>query len=316
MNIEEKTVGVLLKETRENKKIHIKAIAADICVRSSFLTAIEESDFKVLPGQTFAIGFVKAYASALGLDAAEISIKFKAEYCPEVAELAAARAEVSAKTAEKVTMNAKPRRVLPAWAMPAFGLVGASAVWVVLGGSFAATVITADTGIAIEEARLAAVQANLSSPIFVRNYTADLPVVAAASMKMVEVADQVIVPQKTTVDTGLTASKAVDFFTAPLQAAENDIVRVEGDYRLEAVEDSWVRLADGGGTEIWSGILREGQTYRPQTGGVLLLSTSNAGGLMLQIGASEAALLGTRGEIVSELKLAEVKYVTLHDGAS
>ncbi|MBL4639782.1 MAG: DUF4115 domain-containing protein, partial [Kordiimonadaceae bacterium] len=106
------------------------------------------------------------------------------------------------------------------------------------------------------------------------------------------------------------------FFTAPLHAAENDIVRVEGDYTLEALEDSWVRLADGDGTEIWSGILREGQSYRPQTSGVLLLSTSNAGGLMLQIGASEAALLGTRGEIVSELKLAEAKHVTLQGDAS
>ena len=76
------------------------------------------------------------------------------------------------------------------------------------------------------------------------------------------------------------------------------------DIVVTASEDSWVRMARADGTEIWSGILRAGQTYSPQEAGVMLLTTSNAGALTVTQGTETEVSLGHRGEIVSDYALA------------
>ena len=128
--------------------------------------------------------------------------------------------------------------------------------------------------------------------------------------------------EKSTVDTttrpagetsGEQPAYSGSFFTPPVHAAGDTIVGAKADFRLEAIEDSWVRLANSDGTEIWSGILRQGQTYRPQTSGMVLLSTSNAGGVKLQVGTDTASILGGRGEIISALRLEETALLTAHD---
>jgi cytoskeletal protein RodZ len=73
---------------------------------------------------------------------------------------------------------------------------------------------------------------------------------------------------------------------------------------LEATEDSWIRLADTNGTEIWSGVLRKGELYRPTVPETVVLTTSNAGGVRLNLAANEAnAPLGDRGEILTDFTI-------------
>lgn len=66
------TVGEILKTAREKKKLTIEQVEKATKIRAKFITALEENRFDLLPGPTFARGFVKNYAAVLGLPIEEI----------------------------------------------------------------------------------------------------------------------------------------------------------------------------------------------------------------------------------------------------
>ncbi len=74
-----RTVGDLLRETRQGYGGQIDQIAATLRIRAAYLTAIEESRYDRLPAAVYAMGFVRAYANHLGLDADEAVRRFKQE---------------------------------------------------------------------------------------------------------------------------------------------------------------------------------------------------------------------------------------------
>jgi cytoskeleton protein RodZ len=54
-------------------------VSQTLCIRQTYLQAIEGGHFSELPGPTYAAGFVRAYAEHLGLDGEEMVRGFKAE---------------------------------------------------------------------------------------------------------------------------------------------------------------------------------------------------------------------------------------------
>lgn len=65
-----KTAGERLREARESQGLALSEIAARTRVPIRHLEAIENSDFSALPSPTYAVGFAKAYARAVGVDEA------------------------------------------------------------------------------------------------------------------------------------------------------------------------------------------------------------------------------------------------------
>src|SRR5690606_17587665 len=49
-------------------------------VHARFLTALEQGEYAVLPSRIFSMGYVRAYAGALGLDELNAVERFKQEY--------------------------------------------------------------------------------------------------------------------------------------------------------------------------------------------------------------------------------------------
>lgn len=66
------TVGEILKNKRLEKKLNLIDVEKATKVRSKFLEAIEKNDFGSLPPATFTRGFIKNYATFLGLPPEEI----------------------------------------------------------------------------------------------------------------------------------------------------------------------------------------------------------------------------------------------------
>ncbi len=73
------TVGQDLRKARQCKGEDLAQIAAVLKIRKGYLEALEESEFDALPGRTYAVGFVRAYASYLGLDGVQCVERLKAE---------------------------------------------------------------------------------------------------------------------------------------------------------------------------------------------------------------------------------------------
>ena len=72
-------IGEALKAVRESKGLSLEALAESTRVRRAYLAAIEDMRLELLPSRPFTIGYIRAYAEALGLDPEEAAYRFKAD---------------------------------------------------------------------------------------------------------------------------------------------------------------------------------------------------------------------------------------------
>ncbi len=72
-------VGAILRGARLARDEELREVASALRIRLPYLEAIEDGRVEDLPGVTYGIGFVRAYAEYLGLDAADIVLRFKLE---------------------------------------------------------------------------------------------------------------------------------------------------------------------------------------------------------------------------------------------
>ncbi len=72
-------VGNIIIEARKKKRQKIQTVSKNLKIRVVYLEAIENGDFEELPTGPYAAGFVKTYAEYLGLNSEEIVGKFKEE---------------------------------------------------------------------------------------------------------------------------------------------------------------------------------------------------------------------------------------------
>ena len=72
-------VGGLLRASRLRCGEALDVIAQVLRIRRRHLQAIEDGNFDQLPGNTYAVGFIRTYADYLGLDSDEVVRRFKGE---------------------------------------------------------------------------------------------------------------------------------------------------------------------------------------------------------------------------------------------
>jgi transcriptional regulator with XRE-family HTH domain len=73
-------IGAALRATRETLGLTLEEIADETRVRARHLGAIEAARLDLLPSRPFIIGYVRAYAKALGLDADSTAARYRTEY--------------------------------------------------------------------------------------------------------------------------------------------------------------------------------------------------------------------------------------------
>ena len=83
-------IGALLRASRMRIGEDLKDVALILRIRYPYLESIEDGRFEDLPGQAYAVGFIRAYADHLGLDGEEVVRRFK----DEVASGAETRADL------------------------------------------------------------------------------------------------------------------------------------------------------------------------------------------------------------------------------
>jgi len=63
-----RTVGKILKESRESKRIDIRSLSKTLKISTEYIIAIEKGQINKTPGDPYTLGFVKAYSEYLDLD--------------------------------------------------------------------------------------------------------------------------------------------------------------------------------------------------------------------------------------------------------
>ena len=83
MTEEATTVGMFLKYTRMKQKKSIEVVSDALCIRRIYIKALEEDDYETLAPIPYGVGFVRSYASYLGLNADRIAQFYKQQALPE-----------------------------------------------------------------------------------------------------------------------------------------------------------------------------------------------------------------------------------------
>ncbi len=82
----EVTVGATGQELREHREAlgaNLSDVSDILRIRRDFLEALESGQYDALPGEAYAVGFVRSYAKYLGLDADAMARQFKVELTGE-----------------------------------------------------------------------------------------------------------------------------------------------------------------------------------------------------------------------------------------
>lgn len=324
-------VGGLLRAARLRQGLSVQDVSVALRIRRPYLEAIEDGRLSALPAAAYAIGFVKTYAAALGLDQEEIARRWR----DETGSAAARKPELSFPAPV-------PERGIPAGALIAVGVMLAAVLyggWYHLSGTGQRV---ADLVHPLPE-RLSRIETTPASrpgvpqagPATAAQAPAPAPpaapappqVVAGASPPATEpprvtlpqsgawptgpavTADSLLPPRPAAPNpTSANASPLIPPPAAPVAPQEPAAASYGGgeDARviLRARADSWIQVRERtGGTVLFNRVLRPGETYRVPMRPGLLLTTGNAGGLEVVLDGDALPTLGQQGAVRRDLPL-------------
>jgi cytoskeleton protein RodZ len=276
--------GADLRAARERVGWSINDMAAALRIRLQYLEALEAGHINALPGSAYALGYLRTYARALGLDPNEVARRFKAE-----------AATVTRKTRLAFPMPV-PERGAPAGAVVLLGVVlaiGAYAGWYRLSGEGR---LPAETSLQVP-LRLAPLAEQAVQPQTARPTS---PVAAAPASVEPPTAQQAEVPPAPAISPGSAAAASVTLLPVPpIPGGQSDQPRI----LLRASADAWVQVRDRAGPVLLNRILHPGDTWAVPAKPNLLLTTGNAGGTDLVVDGVTSPSLGGSGVVRRDLPL-------------
>ncbi len=77
------TIGEELKAAREAQGLSLTEIAEKTRISHTFLKALEEDDYSVIPGEVFVIGFLRTYSKVLGLNVKDVMARYRELFPPK-----------------------------------------------------------------------------------------------------------------------------------------------------------------------------------------------------------------------------------------
>ena len=67
-SLKTRTIGEMLQEERESRRLRLEELAKRTRIRLEYLQALEANQFDLLPSATFVKGYIKTYAQVFGFD--------------------------------------------------------------------------------------------------------------------------------------------------------------------------------------------------------------------------------------------------------
>ncbi|MBV9736215.1 MAG: helix-turn-helix domain-containing protein [Acidisphaera sp.] len=297
-------IGAELRSVRERLGWSLDDVEASLRIRYPYLLAIEDGRTADLPGGTYTIGFVRAYAALLGLDQDEVARRFRAE-----------AGDVNRRTELEFPAPVAERGV-PTGAVVLLGAVlaaGAYVAWYRMSGE--------QPGQTVQQVpdRLAPLAETASpapaSPM--PPQAAPAPPVVAPEPAVPSVPPSSAAAAIPPPPPALRAASPAAIATAPPMpaavpgptppAATGASSPVPGPDQgrivLRAHADAWVQVRDPAGKVLLNRVLHSGEAWPVPAGPQPVLTTGNAGGLDLLVDGSVAPSIGANGAVRRDLPL-------------
>ena len=275
-------VGAELRAARQRLGWALPDVAANLRIRLPYLQAIEDGRMADLPGAAYAVGFMRTYATSLGLDAGEVARRFKAE-----------AQDLNKKT--KLAFPAPvPERGVPAGAVVLLGVLltaGAYAGWYAFSGARPTT-----DAVAPVPERLAP----LADGVMPSNPSPQVASVLPGPPSSPP-PNLAAMPQIAPLPAAAPPAAPVPMAAAPAALYAPAV----GDSRvvLRLKSDAWIQVRERQGQVLLNRVMRSGETWPVPKGAQLLLTTGNAGGTELLVDGATVPSLGPAGVVRRDVVL-------------
>ncbi len=276
------SVAEILRTAREKAGRSLTDIAAELKIRERYLEALEAGDYGSLPPPAYAAGFVRSYAELLELDGRALARAYRDQ----------AGGEAVAPDLHFPEPIAESR--LPGRALLLTGLAGVIAIYF----GWVADFTDSGSGTATAGSRVDPVPARLEE--VVRGDAVDEGVDDAGQLTASNAvaSDEEPGPMSAAATTAMRQGPA----PAALPAAAR-VHKGGGRVTVTATGDAWLRVVDAENHEVWSGVLRAGESWSPRSTADLRLMTSNAGAVVISVDGVALAPVGANGALVRDLAL-------------
>jgi len=283
-------IGAELREVRERVGWKLSEVAAELRIREPYLEAIEQGDLEALPGPAYQVGFVRAYAQALGLDGEEILRRFRAEGLGAV------------KKPELSFLAPVPDRAVPSGAIVLLGVV---LLLVGYGLWFLHT--ESDQTLAASVPPVPAQLAPLAVP-------PALPKPAPAIVQATQTAKPAAPVASTAPATvaGAAASTTTATPPAPVAGATAPATAIAtaavapafpAGKTIVATGDDWVEVKDANGNILFSRVMHAGDSWPVPDLPGLTMTAGNAGGTEIANNGAAGQPLGAAGAVMRNYAL-------------
>lgn len=329
-------VGETLRKAREARGMTLDMVADELMIRRFYLEALEAGSFRDLPERVYATGFVRSYATHVGLEVPQVVDQFRRDAYGS----RSSSYQVELVMPEPVVHSVMPGRTVILSALVVLALIG--------GGVMIATRQNSATVVpSIPSPPEAA--ANATSDIVQPDLmTEDAQETPSSASAATSVAPSVIPPQ-TPAPSSVTNSATSTGFDLPTTAAtttntpavpaanvaaglpvptsaanlpstatnalpEAAAVQTPAAavpatrLSIEALESSWVEVKDAKGVVLFTSILKKGQLLPIPDQKGITLTTGNAGGLRVTLDGQALAPLGQTNEVKRNVALDPEKF--------
>ena len=254
-------VGSLLKEMRLQKGLRLPDIAKKLCIRKIYLEAIEESNYAEIPPFPYGIGFVRSYATYLGLNSGNIVELYKDETMPKSDK-------------EMFVLEPQSEASMPSKAYLLASLIAIALVYAGWSAYNNGTLEEKDNTVEAVSAEENAAVADM--PIVVEDFSA-APVAEVAEEETVSMPEngQITVTEASFVEEESAAPVAAPEQAAPAPRedapAEAPVVKSKSGIVINVKEETWVEVKDAEKLYL-SKVLQPGETYTVPEGSGMILS--------------------------------------------
>ncbi len=297
-------LGAELRAARQSLGWELADLAGSLRIRQAYLEAIEAGRMSDLPGTTYALGFVRAYATALGLKGEQVASQFRAE-----------AGEANMRPALSFPAPV-PQRGVPAGALMLLGLVvlaGAYSGWYYVSEhqhTPAETVPPIPDHLLPPAQEKPAPSPQVASILPSAAPPAPGPAPAAVPPQTPPAANASLPASAPAVQSPAVAPPTVT--PAPLPQAAAPAAVTPGApplppgtrIVLKATADAWVTVKQKVGPPLMSKLMHQGDSWPvPPDRTDLVMTTGNAGGTEVDVDGAAVASLGASGLVRKNVPL-------------
>lgn len=298
------TVGAVLRAARLERGAEAAAVATALKMRREQLEALETDNLAKLPGRTYAVGFVRAYAKYLRLDDEAIVQRFKDELASQDA----------AQPVQLIFPEAQEERRLPNGSIIILAMLIAMVIYgisyLTIPNRGTTTAKAEEPAVIVEQPKVEAPKP-APAPAPVKEAATATPASTTTAEPAAFVAGANPLHEQPAAADG--APQVPSFAIAqadaaptpppapPASAAPNSAARIT----LKALEPSYVKVRDPSKPRgsIIARVLEAGESYQGPDQAGLVLQTGNAGGLQVAVDGRVLGVLGKRGEVIPRVPL-------------